>query len=437
MKVLVCGSTGCIGRAVVHALQSRGHRVVGAARTSGLRIDYMAPVEPQAWAERLRVAQIDAVVNCVGILLPRQGQGQRFERVHAQGPAELFRGAALAGVQRVVQISALGAADGDTPYLRSKREADDTLLALPLAGTVLRPSLVYGPGSQSGALFATLAALPVVALPAGGTQRLRPIHVYEVAEIVARCLEAETAAKGAFEIGGGELLNYRGMLATYRGALGLAAPIWLPLPMALMRPLAWAAEALPQQVYCRETLRLLARGSVPAHNAAGALLGRAPTGLAAGLAISPPVPRLDLRAELSPALSALLRSALAVMWLWTATVSALWPQGSGVLALLARCGFAGDTGVLMLVLSCTLNAGLGVLTLLRPGPRLFAVQSAAIVGYTAMAAWFVPELTLDHCAPLMKNLPLLATVLVLWLARPTAQRPAQRRGAAYNTAGCR
>ena len=187
MKVLVCGATGCVGRAVVNALRSRGHQVVGASRGSGLRIDFMAPVTPQAWAARLGELQVNAVVNCVGLLMPRGGQ--RFERVHAQGPIELFRGAALAGVARVVQVSALGAADGDSAYLRSKRQADDTLLALPLAATVLRPSLVYGPHCPSAALFATLAALPVLTLPGAGRQRLQPIHVYELAEIVARCIE--------------------------------------------------------------------------------------------------------------------------------------------------------------------------------------------------------------------------------------------------------
>ena len=67
------------------------------------------------------------MVNCVGLLMPRQGQS--FERVHAQGPIELFRGAALAGVQQVVQVSALGAGDdaatATSLYLRSKRQADE------------------------------------------------------------------------------------------------------------------------------------------------------------------------------------------------------------------------------------------------------------------------------------------------------------------------
>lgn len=453
MRVLVCGSSGCIGGAVVRALRSRGHQVLGAARqydghgdgsgsghSGTLHIDFMAPVTPQAWADLLRQRDIEAVVNCVGMLMPRPGQ--RFERVHAQGPIELFRGAALAGVQRVVQVSALGAGDdaaaATSPYLRSKRAADDVLLALPLHATVLRPALVFGPGCASTTLFATLAALPVVALPGSGSQKLQPIHVYEVAEIVTRCLERPAAAAGVFDIGGADLVRYRDMLASYRQALGpnMAPPLWLPLPMTLMQASAWAAEALPQQVFGRQTLALLERGSVPAHNAAAALLGRAPTGLAAGLAISPPVPAIDLRVQLSPVAAGLLRATLAGMWLWTAAISALWPESSGVLALLARCGFPGDAGWWLLVLSCTLNVTLGVLTLWRPGPRLYAVQLAAIAGYGCVAALNMPELLLDHCAPLVKNLPLAAAVLLLWLGAPARVHdagPARQR--AYTTAG--
>lgn len=418
MKVLVCGSTGFVGRAVAAALKARGHRVLGASRSGPLRIDFMAPVGAPAWAERLRELQVDAVVNCVGILMARGARS--FERVHAAGPAELFEGAAQAGISRVVQVSALGADTGESPYLRSKRSADEALLALPLAGTVLRPSLLYGPGCPSTALFATLAALPVVALPGGGTMPLQPLHVYELAEIVVRCLEREQPARGAFELGGAAALSYREMLSTFRAAQRLGDALWMPLPLALMRLAGWCAEALPQSVFCRETVALLACGKLPAHNAAAALLGRAPSALATGLAISPPMPWLSLRAELSPALAWALRGSLAAMWLWTAAISLALPQRSGVLELLARCGFAGDAGLVALVASCTLNTALGLAVLLHPGPRVHALQAAAIVGYTLTAAFHMPELTLDHCGPLVKNLPLLAAVAVLWMAAPAS-----------------
>ena len=438
MRVLVAGATGCVGAAVVHALRARGHAVVEGSRGAAdgrhtMHVDYMQPRSPEAWAEALRRERIEVVVNCVGILMPARGQS--FERVHTEGPIELFRGAALAGVHRVLQVSALGVGDDAealaTPYLRSKLMADDALASLPLEWAVLRPSLVYGPRSQSAALFATLASLPVISLPRQGWQQVQPLHVYELAEAMARLVEQPGVLREVHELAGPAPITYRDMLAEYRRAQGLGDALWLPVPMPLMKLLALAAEALPQQVYCRDTLRLLERGNTTEHNALPALLGRRPTTMAQGLAVTAPQPLVDLRVQLSPAAQWLARGSLAFMWLYTSLISALLPQESGVLALMARCGFEGDWGVAALVFSCSLNSVLGVLALRRPVPWAMALQVIAVIGYTTTAALNMPELTIDHCGPLVKNLPVLALLLLLWLAAPASvARPVAARAPA-------
>jgi hypothetical protein len=326
-----------------------------------------------------------------------------------------------------------------TPYLHSKLLADDALAALPLNWAVLRSSLVYGPRSQSAALFATLASLPVIALPGRGEQRVQPIHVYELAESIARLVESRAPMQQVHELGGPAPLSYREMLAHYRSALGLGEALWMRVPMPLMRLNAWLAEALPQKVFCRDTIRLLERGSVPSPNATPVLLGRTPTPMTQGLGISAPEPMLDLSVRLSPAVASIARASLAFMWLYTAVVSACLPQASGVLKLLERCGFTGHLGWAALVFSCALNITLGLLTLRRPTPWLYALQLAAVVGYTATAALNMPALTIDHCGPLVKNLPILALLLLLWCAAPVpaqagaraaARRPLDRAGGA-------
>jgi nucleoside-diphosphate-sugar epimerase len=432
MRILILGASGCIGNAVASSLRAHGHAVTegrraAAPNVASLAFDFADEVSSQAWAGRLTAAGgFDVLINAVGILM--QDSRNRFERIHARGPAALFQGAALAGVRRIIQVSALGVGsqpnDLQTPYALSKLHADETLLSLArqgrVEGVVVRPSLVYGPGSQSAALFQQLARMPVVGLPGLGRQQVQPIHVLELAEAIARMAEhGEPIApsQGAvFELAGPQVLTYRDMLQHYRRAQGLGDPVWMPVPMPFMRLGASLAQHLDQQAFSPDTLVMLEHGNTTANNAVPSWLGREPTAMGNALVLPswvvlPEWMRLSMQA------------ALAFMWIYTALITAVWPQASHVFELLARCGFAGDWAWRMMVLSCTLNTAIGLSLLRRQaGAWTFALQAGAIVGYTATAAWNMPELTIDHCGPLVKNIPVLATVMLLWVSVPTRPR---------------
>ncbi len=107
-KVLVLGSTGMLGSAVVEALKHSRFELLTASRTSGIRFD----------AESLDVANLfksaslergDYVINCVGLTKSRIDESSPASRASAQRlnvsfPAELARVAFDSGV-RVIQVA--------------------------------------------------------------------------------------------------------------------------------------------------------------------------------------------------------------------------------------------------------------------------------------------------------------------------------------------
>ena len=167
MRVLVVGASGFIGRHIAIEAARAGHEVVVCGRnTANSDLCSRPGSDPcdfardgvEDWRQRLQGA--DAVVNAAGIF---QGDGANsLEAVHVTGPRALFEACAELRIQKLIQISALGADDrAKSRFHLSKRKADNLCLSLAeshqlLGWTVVKPSLVIGRGGQSTALFAAL-----------------------------------------------------------------------------------------------------------------------------------------------------------------------------------------------------------------------------------------------------------------------------------------
>lgn len=414
MNVLVCGAGGFIGRHVCAALEAAGHRVLRGVRTaagpSDIRIDYQADTHVADWLPRL--AGVDAVVNAVGILC--EHGGATFAAIHRDAPRALFDACEQVGVRRLIQVSALGISP--TPYMRTKREADAHLAATTLDWVVLRPSLVVGFDGDSSRLFRTLASLPVVGLPGHGEQRVQPVHVDDLAEAVVRLLTPGAPSRCVLDIAGQRAMTYREMLAAYRDAMALPPPLWLPLPMSLMRASAVIAAKLPQRVFSPDTLRMLEDGNTTDPAPLATLLGRAPKGSEAWFAGTLPG---TLRADAIAAWSLpLLRVALAIVWLVTGILSlSIFPRDAS-LDMLAQAGLHGGVATAALYAAALLDCVFGIATLARPGRMLWRAQFVLIAVYTAIISVFLPGYWLHPFGPVLKNLPILATLLVLDASEP-------------------
>ena len=423
MRILLTGASGFIGRAVAQALRERGHEVRRVLRhppagaTDVVQADFDGVPRRGWWAAHL--AGVDAVVNAVGIL--REQAGQSFRALHTEAPVELFQACASSGVRTVVQVSALGADENArSAYHRSKKAADDVLRALPLAGAIVQPSLVYGPGGSSAALFNKLAVAPVLPFPRAGRMRVQPVHVDDVVQGIVRLVEEPPLSVATLAFAGPEAMPLRDYLAQLRAALGEPRRQWvLPMPEGLFRSGAAIAGHVPGSMLDADTADMLLAGNATEHNALPELLRRAPR---SPRDFVPEAEReVQRRAAVTELWDPVLRVALALMWIWTALVSfGLYPVQDSY-ALLARVGLHGGLATLALYGAAVLDLALGVLTLAAPARwrrPLWLIQLLLIAGYTLLITVFLPEYWLHPYGPIVKNLPVAALIALLWALEP-------------------
>ncbi len=435
LVVLLIGARGFLGRRLTRALLAAGHTVVqvrrrapggppaggGPARLRQLHGDFATDHRVADWLPRLR--GVDVVINAAGIL--REAGPQTFEALHVRGPRALFEASAQAGVRRVLQVSALGADAGAvSAYHRSKRAADEHLLGLPLAATVVQPALLYGAGGASARLFTRLAVLPWVPVPGRGRQQVQPLHVDDAVQAMLALLD-EGAPTGRVVLAGPQAMGLSDFLLALRGSLGLPPTRVLPIPEAWVDAIARLGSRWPGALLDRDTWRMLQAGNTGDAAPLRALLGRPPRPPSAF--VEPELAPVLRQAAQLETLLPVLRGSLALVWLVTAVVSvAVFPREQS-LDLLQRAGVPADWAPLFLWGAAAFDALLGLATLFwhrwRP---LWAVQAALIAFYTLVITLRLPEFWAHPYGPVLKNLPLLALLWALHTLappRPPAQGP--------------
>jgi NADH dehydrogenase len=151
-----------------------------------------------------------------------------------------------AGVRRLVHMGAMGVTDDPAlHYASSKAKAEALVSASDLAWTILKPSLQFGEGDGFFNIVAGLVRLSpgIVPVPGDGSARFQPIHVDDVAAVVARAVADPTTVGGVFELGGPRYWTYREITREVIRALGKRRAI-VPMPVPLIRLVAGTAERL-------------------------------------------------------------------------------------------------------------------------------------------------------------------------------------------------
>ncbi len=328
--ILVTGAAGFLGQHVTRHLAARpGTRVRAGSRRPGRAPVTDNPTLTVVPADVLNARQLDAALDgCDAVVHGAVGDW----RTTVEGARQVMEAARRQGVRRVVAISSIavhGGADGrlteDAPlvegrrdYAGAKAEAERILTALGRvsgapAVTLLRPTIIYGPGS---ALWIDLLARRIRSgrwgtLGPRGEGLCNPVCVDDVAAAIAAALDADGPHGEALFINGPETLTWNIYFTHLAAALGTP-------PLAVLGTATLARRqmtALPAKALARlaPSLRPWLRATIEAAPAASeralfALKAEYPTdraearlgwrpivplkaGLARAVAAPPPEPR--------------------------------------------------------------------------------------------------------------------------------------------------
>jgi hypothetical protein len=212
----------------------------------------------------------------------------------------------------------------------------------------------------------------------------------------------------------------RDYLLLLRHAMGLPVPApRLPVPAPLVGLLARVGDHLPGALLDSAAWRMLKRGNTADPAAVAAILARPPRPVSDFITPEQrePVRTLALLGWLLP----LLRVSLAAVWIITGLVSLWGYPVADSHALLGRAGVPAQLQPAALWGAALLDLALGLLTLGAWRWRgLWLAQAGLMLFYSAVITLRLPEFWLHPYGPMLKNLPMLAVLLLLWQLSPRA-----------------
>ena len=231
--VLVTGSTGFIGRAVVDELLKQNYGVVAMARPGtippfaphpNLSMIYSDITDYESYCDK--VSKVDAIVH----LAANKYHPKLSYTVNLAGAKNMVRLCSEGKFKskRIVNISSQSTKiKYRGVYGESKRQSDVIIEQQELDWTTLKPSLVYGAGEET--LFQTIRKytekLPFVPVIGNGKWELYPIDVVDLSRAIIKTLESPKSIHKVYDLGDPQKITFNNLVKLIQKQIGMSKPI--------------------------------------------------------------------------------------------------------------------------------------------------------------------------------------------------------------------
>lgn len=267
--ILVTGGTGFVGKHLIHRMRKDGLPVRALVRNPAkaawlrdLGVDVVSGDIADKTSLEAAAAGVERVIHLVGIIQERPGA--TFQSVHVAGTQNLLEAAKITGVSHFLYQSALGTRPGAaSAYHRTKWEAEERVRASGIPYTILRPSLIYGPGDQFTLRLADMIGLaPVLPVIGSGKSKVQPIFIDDVVTCILKAITTDCCLNKSYEIGGPEQLTYEEVSVAIAEAMDVKR-LLVHMPLFFLKTAASLMETvLSKPPVTRDQLMMLQEDNV-------------------------------------------------------------------------------------------------------------------------------------------------------------------------------
>lgn len=263
-SILVTGASGFIGQHLIPKLLKEGNSITATYRSrpiptnsssADIKVLAIENIDGQTdWTEALQGVSVVIHLAARAHVLNESSVDptQEFNRVNVEGTRNLFEQSVAAGVQQFVFLSSIGAmvtlTDGyldetspclpDSPYGKSKLLAEQVISQLAVNSktrfTILRPTLVYGPGNPGNMERLLSLVDRGIPLPLGAIRNQRSlIYVKNLVDIIACSLLNPSAYDQTFIVSDGQDVSTPALIKMIARSLGHSGRL-IPIPVKII-----------------------------------------------------------------------------------------------------------------------------------------------------------------------------------------------------------
>jgi nucleoside-diphosphate-sugar epimerase len=269
-KLLITGATGFIGSYLLPILYQQKFQITAAGRKNlsqsssmPIKIVKVGDIDEETnWQEALQgidiVIHLAARAHIINETIPNPEA--EFIKVNTQGTANLVQQSIQAGVKHFIFISSIGAmttqsdriltenspCHPDSPYGRSKLQAEQALMELAksssMTWTILRPTLVYGPGNPGNMERLMKLIKRGLPLPFGAIKNRRSfVFVGNLVDAIITCLDHPNAANQIFLISDNQDVSTPELISLIAQQIQQPCQL-LPVPSNLLKFLGYLGD---------------------------------------------------------------------------------------------------------------------------------------------------------------------------------------------------